>query len=74
MFCESMSPFLFHGIYISTCPLEKLNDLIKRQLAFSTVLPTITDAVELVARRLDEVGIEVEMSELTQVHHDNRLQ
>ena len=69
-FCESLSPNLFHGIYISTCPLEKLNDLIKSQLPYSTVLPTIVDAVELVSKRLEEEGISVEVTELTQVHHD----
>ena len=72
-FCETQTPPLFHGLSITTSPLEKINDLIKTEIPYSAK-PNFISKVEALTQRMTKYNVKVETTKLTRVHKDIYLQ
>ena len=69
-FCETKTPPLFHGITITTSPLEKINDLIKMEIPYHTKPNFIITKVEAITQRMTKYDVKLEKTKLTKVHKD----
>ena len=56
---ESQSPNLFHGLSISSSPLEKINDLIKNKIRCVMNPVPIVSVLDNLAKRLDEHDVKI---------------
>ena len=72
-FCETQTPSFFHGLTITTSPLEKINDLIKTDIPYHTKPNFIIAKVEALTQRMTKYDIKSEKTKLTKVHRDLEL-
>ena len=64
---------MFHGLTITTSPLEKINDLIKQEVTYCMNPLPIVMAVESIIKRLNKEKYKITLTKITRSHRDKHL-